>query len=129
MSSCIKQGSLKGCYICFRYSQIKAIVEGGHSLLIERVAEDVAAAILDCNPLVEGVEVAIRKPHVAIAGNFRFMGAHHFENAGESIDIRSQINMFHKTATSQMSTIHRCRDPSGAVAMKPLKMQPCSVCV
>lgn len=47
----------------------RRIVEGPpHRNLIERVAEDVAEAVLGSQPLVHAVTVTVGKPHVVLAG-------------------------------------------------------------
>ena len=49
-------------------------MEGKPSLLIETVAENIARKVLSNHRMVLGVRVAVRKPHVAIAGMFDSMG-------------------------------------------------------
>lgn len=53
---------------------IKEVVEGRPSLLIEHVAENIAASVLTEHRGVLGIRVAVKKPHVAIPGIFRTMG-------------------------------------------------------
>lgn len=48
--------------------QIKDIVEGQPSDLIEHVAEQIASAILKSQPKVQEVSITIKKPHVAVSG-------------------------------------------------------------
>jgi len=55
-------------------SNIKEVVEGKPSLLIESVAENIARKVLSNHRMVVGIRVAVRKPHVAIAGMFDSMG-------------------------------------------------------
>jgi len=56
------------------HSNIKEVVEGKPSLLIESVAENIARKVLSNHRMVVGIRVAVRKPHVAIAGMFDSMG-------------------------------------------------------
>jgi len=56
------------------HSNIREVVEGKPSLLIETVAENIAKKVLSNHRMVLGVRVAVRKPHVAIAGMFDSMG-------------------------------------------------------
>ena len=50
------------------------MVEGQPSLLIEHVAETIAASVLTEHRGVLGICVAVKKPHVAIPGIFNTMG-------------------------------------------------------
>lgn len=56
------------------YRNIRDVVEGKPSLLIESVAENIARKVLNSHRMVVGIRVAVRKPHVAIAGIFDSMG-------------------------------------------------------
>ena len=53
---------------------IREIVEGRPSLLIEQVAENIASSVLSQHRGVLGISVAVKKPHVAIPGVFDSMG-------------------------------------------------------
>ncbi len=48
------------------HRQVRAIVEGPPYGLIEAVAERIAAAVLDSQPLVEAVRVKVTKPQVRL---------------------------------------------------------------
>lgn len=50
------------------------MVEGKPSLLIEHVAENIAASVLTQHRGVLGLCVAVKKPHVAVPGIFKTMG-------------------------------------------------------
>lgn len=50
------------------YSAVKGVVEGDPKELVEAVAEQVAAEILEQFENVESVEVTVRKPEVSIRG-------------------------------------------------------------
>ena len=56
------------------YSQVfnivKNTVEGPPKLLIERVAEEIAACVLKAEPLAQDITVRVSKPHVALPGMF-----------------------------------------------------------
>lgn len=58
----------------FGCRNIKEVVEGKPSLLIEHVAENIAASVLTEHRGVLGIRVAVKKPHVAIPGIFNTMG-------------------------------------------------------
>lgn len=47
---------------------------GGKRDLIEAVAEDICAAVFRMSPRVEGVDVTVKKPHVAVPGVVDFLG-------------------------------------------------------
>lgn len=53
---------------------IRDIVEGPPSKLIETVAENIATTVLNNHNMVLGIQVAVRKPNVAIKGNFASLG-------------------------------------------------------
>ena len=59
---------------CLLYRHIREVVEGRPSKLIETVAENIAATILNRHNMVLGVKVAVRKPNVAIKGSFASLG-------------------------------------------------------
>lgn len=48
------------------YAQVRAIVEGEPVGLIEAVAERIAAAVLQAQPLVQAIEITIAKPFVRL---------------------------------------------------------------
>lgn len=48
------------------YRRARAIVEGPTVRLTETVAERIAAAVLESQPLVEAVRVTVKKPHVRL---------------------------------------------------------------
>ena len=56
------------------HSNIKDVVEGPPSLLIEHVAERIASSVLNEHRMVLGISVAVSKPHVAIPGVLTSMG-------------------------------------------------------
>lgn len=49
------------------HRQVRAIVEGPPLKLIEAVAEQIAATVLAEHPIVQAVQVRVRKPHVRLA--------------------------------------------------------------
>ncbi|WP_309381028.1 dihydroneopterin aldolase [Cerasicoccus frondis] len=50
---------------------VRTVVEVESHNLIERVAEHIAAQILDIFPIIQSVDVEVKKPNAPIAGNFR----------------------------------------------------------
>ncbi len=50
-------------------------MEGPPHSLLESVAEDIAAGILEDYALVSGVRILIKKPHVAVEGVVDYLGA------------------------------------------------------
>lgn len=52
------------------YQLVKDIVEGKPRKLVETVAEDIAAVILESYPLVEKVNVTVVKPDPPIPGHY-----------------------------------------------------------
>jgi dihydroneopterin aldolase len=57
------------------YRTVKAVVEGPPARLIERVAGQAAAAVLEAFPRVAGVEVVVHKPHAPVGGDVRDVSA------------------------------------------------------
>ena len=55
---------------------IQTVMEGPPHRLLESVAEDIAAGILEEYALVSGVRILIKKPHVAVGGVVKYLGAH-----------------------------------------------------
>ena len=53
---------------------IKQVMEGPPHKLLESVAEDIAAGILEEYALVSGVRILIKKPHVAVEGVVKYLG-------------------------------------------------------
>ncbi len=51
------------------YKRIRSVVEGPPRRLIESVAEEIAAALLDDFPAAQTVSVAVRKPEVPMKGS------------------------------------------------------------
>ena len=49
-------------------------MEGKPFQLLERLAETVAGDIIAAHPRVEAVQLAIRKPHVAVSGTLESLG-------------------------------------------------------
>lgn len=54
------------CYAALREAARAAVEDGPPRVLVERVAEDVAAAVLAAHPAARSVRVAVTKPHVAV---------------------------------------------------------------
>ena len=54
---------------------IQQVVEGPPHKLLESVAEDIAAGILEEYARVSGVRILIKKPHVAVGGVVKYLGA------------------------------------------------------
>jgi dihydroneopterin aldolase len=54
---------------------IQQVMEGPPHKLLESVAEDIAAGILEEYALVSGVRILIKKPHVAVGGVVKYLGA------------------------------------------------------
>lgn len=52
------------------YGMVKEIVEGPPKLLIEGIAEEIAASVLYSEPLALDISVRVSKPHVALPGIF-----------------------------------------------------------
>ena len=56
------------------HRNIRNVVEGAPSKLIETVAENIAKEILNNHMLVSGVRISVSKPNVAIKGSFASLG-------------------------------------------------------
>ena len=55
---------------------IQTVMEGPPHKLLESVAEDIAAGILEEYARVSGVRILIKKPHVAVGGVVKYLGVH-----------------------------------------------------
>jgi dihydroneopterin aldolase len=62
--------------MCGFFSQIQQIVQGPPKNLLEAVAEDIAAAVLERHATVRGIVVYIRKCQPPISGALESVGAH-----------------------------------------------------
>lgn len=56
------------------HSQIRSVVEGPPFKLLEAAAEHVARTVLQQDARVAGVQVYLRKPHVAVTGTLDSLG-------------------------------------------------------
>jgi 7,8-dihydroneopterin aldolase/epimerase/oxygenase len=56
------------------YSTMQQVMEGPPKQLLECVADSICRGVFESQPLVHGVQVAIKKPHVALPGSFDHLG-------------------------------------------------------
>ncbi len=70
------------------YQGIRRIVEGTPFQLLEALAERIASGVLHEHPGVQGVQVSVHKPHVAVPGVVRSLGVEitRFRDAGLHVD-------------------------------------------
>lgn len=53
---------------------VKDIVEGPSSQLLERVAQSIADVLFDKHPKIYELTITLKKPHVAIEGTCEYLG-------------------------------------------------------
>lgn len=58
------------------YQTVRTIVEGASVRLIERVAEQIAQAVLTSFPLIDAAEITVEKPGAPIPGVFGNVAVH-----------------------------------------------------
>ena len=64
-------------HVLFAARDIRLVMEGKPRNLIETVATDIATNILQDYRQVKGLKVSVQKPHVALDGVVKSMGASH----------------------------------------------------
>ena len=64
-------------FVSFAARDIRLVMEGKPRNLIETVATDIATNILQDYRQVKGLKVSVQKPHVALDGVVKSMGASH----------------------------------------------------